>query len=93
MLERSDVDFYLVRERQELALAGKSHDPKSRAFHRGLAISYRQRALRAGLNDPALLPAPQCDEHAPLLDRSRIDAYRAEAARGSSRSQPGPGHD
>jgi len=51
MLDRWDIDFYLQRERHELALAEASYDPGKRALHRGMAISYRQRALRAGFDD------------------------------------------
>ena len=51
MLDRWDIDFYLQRERHELALAEASCDPGRRALHRGMAISYRQRALRAGFID------------------------------------------
>jgi hypothetical protein len=56
MLERWDLAFYQQRERQAFALAEATRDPKMRAFHRSLAINYRQRALSADLDETIPLP-------------------------------------
>jgi hypothetical protein len=53
MLKRWDLAFYLQRERQEFALAEATRDPKMRALHRSLAITYHQRALSAELDEMA----------------------------------------
>jgi len=83
MLERWDLVFYLQRERHEFALAEATSDPRMRAFHRSLAISYRQRALSAQLDETTQLVALNGDEKSD-------HEYYSDSARGPVRRKTLP---